>query len=72
MIYIGLYREVHGKIFLSETMRPRALILGMQHHLVDFYQVCSNYAPGTKKWPCPRGHMFYIGLYRENMKNLLV
>ena len=37
------------KIFLSETTRPRALIFGMKHHLVDLYQVCSNYTPGAKK-----------------------
>ena len=29
MFYIGLYREQHEKIFLSETTRPRALIFGM-------------------------------------------
>ena len=48
MFYIGLYRETHGNIFLSETIRPRDLIFGMQHHLVDFYQVCSNNALGAK------------------------
>ena len=26
----------------SETTRPRALIFGMKHCLVDFYQVCLN------------------------------
>ena len=45
---IGLYREKHGKIFLSETIMPRALIFGMRHDLVDFYQVCWNYAPWAK------------------------
>ena len=44
-VYIGLYREKHEKIFLSETTSPRALIFGMKHHLVNLYQVCSNYAP---------------------------
>ena len=39
------------KIFLSETIRLRALIFGMLHHLVDLYQVCSNYAPGAKMAP---------------------
>ena len=53
MFYIGLYRKKHGKIFLSETMRPRALVFGMQLHLVDIYQVCSNYAPGAKIGPTP-------------------
>ena len=49
------------KIFLSETTRPRALIFGMYYHLVDLYQLCSNYALGAK----PGSHMFHIGLYRE-------
>ena len=31
----------------------RALIFGMQHHLVDLYQFCSNYAPGAKIGPTP-------------------
>ena len=29
MFYIGLYREKHEKIFLSETIWHRALIFGM-------------------------------------------
>ena len=32
------------KIFLSETIRPRAMIFGMQHFVVD-------YAPGAKNGP---------------------
>ena len=36
-----------------------------------FYQVCSNYAPGAKNGPAT-AVTFYIGLYMENMKNLLV
>ena len=35
------------KIFLSKTTRPRALIIGIQHHQVNFYEVCSNYIPGA-------------------------
>ena len=62
--YTGLYREKHGKIFLPETIRHRALIFVMKHHLVDHYQVCSNYAPGAKNGR-PWGNMFYIGLHRE-------
>ena len=58
MFYIGLYREKHEKIFLSETTMPRAFIFGMKHHLVNLYQVCLNYnkkkyIPGAKKWPAP-------------------
>ena len=41
------------KIFLSETRRPRALIFGMQHHIVTLYQICTNYAPGAKNGPAP-------------------
>ena len=46
------------KIFLSETIRPRAMISGMLQHLAD-------YAPGAKHAPPPPGHIFNIGLYRE-------
>ena len=48
-----LNREKHGKIFLSKTKSPIALIFDMQHHLVDLYQVCSNYAPVAKNGPSP-------------------
>ena len=34
MLYIGLNREKHEKIFLSETIRRRAMIFCMKHHLV--------------------------------------
>ena len=39
------------KIFFSETRRCRALILGMEHLLVDFYQGCSYDALGVKTGP---------------------
>ena len=35
---------------------------------MDLYLVCSNYTPGAKNGPATRGHMFNIGLNRENMK----
>ena len=53
MFYKGLKKEKHDKIFLSETIRPRDLIFGMYHDLVDLYPVCSNYAPGAKIDPTP-------------------
>ena len=53
-LYIGLYREKHKTIFLSETTRPRALIFNMKHHIVKLYQVCSNYIHGAKNDP-PQG-----------------
>ena len=71
MLYIDQYREKHEKIFLSETTRPRALIFGMKHHLVDLYQVCSNYSPGPKM-AYPGGHMLYIGLNREEREKIFL
>ena len=37
---------------------------------MDLYEVCSNYVLGAKNGHAS-GHMFNIGLYRENMKKLL-
>ena len=45
MFYIGLYRETHEKIVLSEAIKSGALVCSI---LVDFHQVCSNYATGAK------------------------
>ena len=36
------------KIFFSGTERPMNLKLGMQHRVLECYQVCSNDAPGLK------------------------
>ena len=51
MFYIDLNREKDETFFLSETIRPRALILVLKHHLVNLNQVCSNYISGAKNWP---------------------
>ena len=51
MFDIGLYRVQHEKIFMSENTGHRALIFGMQNHLVNLYQVYSNYSPGAKNGP---------------------
>ena len=59
MFYIGLYMEKHGRIFLSETIRPRAFLFGMKHYLTDLYQVCSNYAPGAKNGPTQGSHCLH-------------
>ena len=70
-----LHRLKQGKrekIFLSETRRPRLLIFGIKLHLVDLCQICSNYSPGAKKWPGPGVHMFFIGLYRKNVKKIFL
>ena len=41
------------KFFFSETRECKALIFGMKHLLVDFYQDCSYDAPGVKTGPAP-------------------
>ena len=60
-----VYRE-NKEIFLSETIMLRALIFGIQNHLVVLYQVCSNNGPGAKNGPALKV-AFYIGLFRENI-----
>ena len=49
-----------------ETILLKALILGIQYHLVALYHVCSKYAPGANDGTA-QGSYFYIGFYRENM-----
>ena len=67
-MFTEAYIGKHEKIFFPETTRPKALIFGMCHHLVDLYQVSSNYAPWVKRGPPCWVHMFNIGLIRENIK----
>ena len=55
----------HEKIFLSETARPKALICGMKHYLVDLYQVCSNNAPVAQNWPALGVTNFTLAYTRE-------
>ena len=66
MLYIGLNREKHEKIFLSETIWPRAMIFGMyRHHLVD-------YAPGAKNGPAPGVTSFTLAYIGRTSKNFFV
>ena len=61
MLYIGLNREKHENIFLSETISPRAMIFGMQHHLVD-------YAHGAKNVPAPGVTYFTFAYTGKNIE----
>ena len=63
MFYMGLYRENMKRILLSETTRLKALVFGMQHHLVDLYKVDLNYAPG--------GHIFHRLIQGKHEKLLV-
>ena len=47
----------------SETTRPRALIFGMEHCLVDLYQVYSNGGPGVQNGPATGGLGFKNEIY---------
>ena len=69
---IGLYREKHEKIFLSETVRPRALIFGMNHHLVDLFTKFIQIMPLGPKLPRTGDHMFYIGSYKEKHEKIFL
>ena len=68
MIYIGLFRGKHEKIFLSKTIRPRAFIFGMNHNLMNLYHVCSKDTPGAKMCPAPGVTCLKICLYRETIE----
>ena len=68
-----LHRVIQGKslkIFLSKSIKPRALIFVMQHHLIVFYQDCSNYAPGVKIGPAPGVTSFIQSYTWKILKNL--
>ena len=60
------------KIFLSQTVRARAFIFGMKHHLVALYQNTSNYGPGLEISPMLWVLEFHIEIKKEIFKNLLV
>ena len=39
MLYIGLYREKNEKIFVSETIKPRAMIFGTSGFLPSLFKL---------------------------------
>ena len=41
-----IYGKNLKKTFFSGTKRPMSLKLGMQHRVLEYYQVCSNDDPG--------------------------
>ena len=42
MAVTRIYGKKNFKIFFSETKEPMALNLGMQHRVLEYYQVSSN------------------------------
>ena len=55
-------------MFLSETTRLRALLFGMEYHLVNLYQVCSNYVPGAKNGFAPGSHVSHGHIKGKTLK----
>ena len=60
----NLYIDVNQDLYMQ-----RSWIFNMYKQLVDLYQVCLM-TPGLKLVQL-LGHMFYTGLYRQNIKQLL-
>ena len=46
MAAMPIYAKKSFEIFFSGTERPMNLKLGMQHKVLKYNQVCSNYASG--------------------------
>ena len=60
-------KEKTWKIFLFQTLRARAFIFGMYHHLVALYQNTSNYGPGVEISPM----LWVLGFHIEIKKEFL-
>ena len=59
MFCIGLYWENMTKFSCPKTIRHRALIFGLLHHLVDLFYACSNYAACANNGPAPGVACFF-------------
>ena len=57
----------NNKNFFSQTVRARAFIYGMWHHLVALYHDTSNDGAGVKICPTLRG----LGFHKEVKKEIL-
>jgi len=66
-----IYIRKTAKDFFSWTTNGNLTKLNRNGPWVVFYQNCSNYPPGVLLTP-PRGPQFYIELYKENCKRLLL
>ena len=58
------------KIFLPET-RESLVMWYVASPSRPLPRLFKFYSLG-RKWPRPGGHMFYIGLYRENVKKIFL
>ena len=63
---LGFHIEIKKETFESlfaQTIRARAFIFGIKHHLVTLYQISSNYGPGVENKPYVIG--FHIEMQKE-------
>ena len=59
------------KIFFSGIERPMTMKLGTQHHVLEYYQVCSNNAPGlTMTYFTARSNLVPYILVWETIKTM--
>ena len=72
MFYIGLYREQHEKIFLSETTRHKSLEIWYKASSGEPLPSLFKLDPWGQKWPHPGCHMLYIGLNREKHEKIFL
>ena len=47
---------------------PMALELGMQHRVLEYYQVCSNFDPWTLTYFMERSNLVPYALYGQKVK----
>ena len=61
------------KVFFSGTKRPMSLKLGMQHRVLEYYQVCSNDDPGlTLTCFTARSNLVPYALYGKKVKQWIL
>ena len=70
MAAMPIYAKRTFKIFFSGTERPMNLKLGRQHRVFEYYQVCSNDAPGlTLTYFTARSNWSPVLLYGKKLNN---
>ena len=61
MAAMPIYGKNLKKIFFSGTKRPMTLKLGMQHRVLEYYQICSNDDPGLTYFTARSNLVPYVG-----------
>ena len=66
IVYVGLYREDIEKNLLFWNYKAKSLDIWYVASPSRPLQSLFKLSPWDQKRHCPGGHMFYVGLYREN------